>query len=101
MYVEVPFDPMKNKSNAEIKKIVLKGLIDSKILNRKDKILVFDIIPIKYAYVIYDENRKKALDKIFSFLKKESNSIDRTIRRMEIFIHGSCDNGRQASRRKV
>ncbi len=71
MYVEVPLDITKTFNKAEILKDVRKGLEDAKILKRTDKLPVVQFLPIRYAYVIYNAERPRALKTIFSFLKKQ------------------------------
>ncbi|MFI5390582.1 MAG: protoporphyrinogen/coproporphyrinogen oxidase [Bacteriovoracales bacterium] len=70
MYVEVPFDRIRNLSKEKIIETVRQGLIDCEILKPSDKLPVFQFLPIRYAYVIYDKHRSKSLSKIFSFLSK-------------------------------
>lgn len=69
MYVEVPLSQSKGQSKAKILQAVRKGLIDAQILKPSDQFPVVQFIPVKYAYVIYDANRNKALENIFTFLK--------------------------------
>lgn len=70
MYVEVPLDVRKPFSKQKVLKGIRNGLIEARILKASDKFAVVQFLPIKYAYVIYDKNRPKALDTIFSFLEK-------------------------------
>lgn len=57
----------------DIKYRVIKDLIDAKILNEMDKILICETVNIKYGFNIYDNNRKRCVEKIVSFL--ENNHI--------------------------
>lgn len=70
MYVEVPMDLKKPFSKAKILRDVRQGLIESRILKHSDRFPVVQFIPVKYAYIIYDQHRQKALRTIFSFLKE-------------------------------
>jgi protoporphyrinogen oxidase len=72
MYVEIPMKDIKGFSKNKILSLVRKGLIDAKILKTSDKILVAHYLPISYAYVIYDQNRKSSLRSIFQFLNRNS-----------------------------
>ena len=71
MYVEVPLDTSKTFNREKILKSVRRGLIDAGILKPSDKIPVAQFLPIRYAYVIYNAERPRALKTIFSFLKKQ------------------------------
>jgi UDP-galactopyranose mutase len=71
MYVEIPLDVTKPISKKQIFRRVRDGLIDAGILKRSDKIPVVQFLPIRYAYVIYNPERPRALNTIFSFLKKQ------------------------------
>lgn len=42
------------------------------IINANDEIKSLNVIDMKYAYVIFNKQRKKVLDKIFTFLKKNN-----------------------------
>jgi protoporphyrinogen oxidase len=69
MYVEVPTKTAVNLSSKQLIARVRKDLIEARILKQSDKFATVQVIPIKYAYVIYDHNRRKAMDVIFKFLK--------------------------------
>jgi len=70
IYVEVStkFGENLNQKNALEKTI--KDLNACGILKKGDKILTLNILPIRYAYIIYNRNRNEALEIIQSFLKK-------------------------------
>jgi len=68
MYVEVPMNLAKKYSKSGILREVRKGLIACGILKSSDRLPVVQFLPIKYAYVIYDNFRAPALKTIFSFL---------------------------------
>lgn len=70
MYVEVPVNLKHRFSKASLLKQVRAGLTDAGILRNSDKLPVVQFIPIKYAYVIYNEARQRALRVIFSFLSQ-------------------------------
>jgi UDP-galactopyranose mutase len=55
-----------NKENATER--VINDLIKAKILFTDDKILVSDTLDMKYAYIIYDHEHRKNVNKIHSFL---------------------------------
>jgi len=48
---------------------VVDDLIKAKILYPDDKIMVTDVADLKYAYIIYDKNHRKNVDKIHDFLR--------------------------------
>lgn len=70
MYVEVPMKLAKKLSRAELLRRIRAGLEKAGVLKRSDKLPVVQFLPIRYAYVIYDEKRTPALKTIFEFLKK-------------------------------
>lgn len=70
MYVEVPLDLNKPYNPKKILSDVRSGLIHAGILKPSDKIPVAQFIPIRYAYVIYNKERIKALKTIFSFFAR-------------------------------
>jgi protoporphyrinogen oxidase len=71
MYIEIAYknrriDAEKSYENA------IRGLIESGILKRGDKIVSKCILDIPFGYVIYDADRETALQPILKFLKKNS-----------------------------
>ncbi len=70
IYVEVSTRFGENINQSTLLEKVFKDLTACKIVKRTDKILTVNILPINFAYVIYDKNRSKILDIIQSFLKK-------------------------------
>jgi UDP-galactopyranose mutase len=52
--------------------IVIKDLIEAKVLRKDDRIELVDLRDIEYAYVIYDHNRSKNVSKIKSFFKEHA-----------------------------
>ncbi len=72
MYVEVPMRSNRNKSKPELLADIRKGLVRAGILKPSDKFVIVQFIPVKYAYVIYNRDRRAALKKIFSFLNRNS-----------------------------
>jgi protoporphyrinogen oxidase len=69
MYVEVSHRPGRELPKEATFRRVREGLIAAGILKKADEIPVVSHLPIRYAYVIYDENRSEALRAIFSWLK--------------------------------
>ncbi len=72
MYVEVPAKTAQGLSEAALLRRVRKYLIAARILKSSDTFAAVQFLPIKYAYVLYDKNRRAALDVIFRFLKKQN-----------------------------
>ena len=48
---------------------VINDLIKAKVLQKDDKIELVNTFDIKYGYVIFDENRKAAVNRIHQYLK--------------------------------
>jgi protoporphyrinogen oxidase len=71
MYVEVPAKAAQRLSEKELVARVRKDLIATHVLKPIDTLAAVQLLPIKYAYVIYDQHRRAALDVIFRFLKKQ------------------------------
>jgi len=72
MLVEITYRKDKELDIDEIKEDSIRGLKDAKILRENNKIEVCDICRFKYAYVIYDFNHKKNVNKIHSFLREKN-----------------------------
>lgn len=64
LYIE-----MSNTKNCDN---IIPILKDIGIINSNDEILSLNVIDMKYAYVIFNKERKKVLDKIFNFLKENN-----------------------------
>ncbi len=71
MYVEVSALPHERIPKQELLESVYAGLRKSGILRENDEILVEDVVRIECAYVIYDLNRKQALETILPFLASQ------------------------------
>jgi protoporphyrinogen oxidase len=54
-----------------IVKETIKGLIQCGILKSSDELVTALVIPIPYAYVVYDQFRKENLPAILRFLRNE------------------------------
>jgi protoporphyrinogen oxidase len=70
MYVEVASKTAEKMSDAALVRRVRKDLIATGILKNTDTFAATQVIPVKYAYVIYDKNRTAALNVIFNFLRE-------------------------------
>ncbi len=70
MYVELPFSWVANKNEKVIINEVRQALIRCRILRASDELPVTQFLPIRYAYVLYDRDRRDALQKIFPFLRE-------------------------------
>ena len=51
---------------------VLSGLRECGIISKGDEIITRNVLPIKYAYVVYDGYREQALNKILAYLNKNN-----------------------------
>ncbi|MFC2140269.1 protoporphyrinogen/coproporphyrinogen oxidase [Candidatus Auribacterota bacterium] len=75
LYVESSYNPQGNINKEESKETILHDLMGtaSRFKHRiKDEdIIVKDWVDIKYAYIIYDKNYKKAISTIIQFLKEK------------------------------
>jgi len=69
MYVEIPLRADRPFSKRRVLAEVRKGLIKASILRASDRFGAVQFLPIRYAYVIYDQARPGALKTIFSFLR--------------------------------
>jgi protoporphyrinogen oxidase len=76
MYVEVGHPPGKGydteASRQALFRKVRDGLIRCGILRKTDELPVVSFLPIRYAYVIYDAERKPALATIFAWLRERA-----------------------------
>ena len=70
LYIEIAYRPEEKLNEEKIIAWVKKDLIRCKILNIKDRILVTNILPIPYAYVVYDKNRNCVLKVIEKFFRQ-------------------------------
>ncbi|MFN3966197.1 MAG: protoporphyrinogen/coproporphyrinogen oxidase [Endomicrobiia bacterium] len=70
VYVEVSTKFGESLNQTVLLEKVFKDLNKCRIIKENDKILTVNILPIKYAYIIYDKNREKILKIIQNFLKK-------------------------------
>jgi len=78
MYIELAYPPGQLPNDRDAMKDCLEGLYDSKILDRKDKIVSQVVLNIPIAYVIYDRNRTPAVKALRSYLQsKNVHSIGR------------------------
>lgn len=69
---ETSYSKYKKISKENIIERVVEDLIKAKILSPDDKIVVSDVADIKCAYVIYDKNHRKNVNKIHDFLRKNN-----------------------------
>ena len=60
------FKPVSKKGLIER---VIKDLIKTRFLEKKDQIIFADILDIKYGYIIFEKNRQRKLNRIKSFLR--------------------------------
>jgi len=70
LYAEVSYSPSQPLSK-NINRRIIEGLIKSKILNRKDKIIASDVNDIRYGYVLFDKNYKKSTQEIIQGLREK------------------------------
>ena len=69
LYAEVSRLPEDSLSAEKALECVIDGLVRCGILQEDDELLAQDVRPIRYAYVIHDEDRRRALPLILEFLK--------------------------------
>ncbi|MBI3012688.1 MAG: FAD-dependent oxidoreductase [Elusimicrobia bacterium] len=74
MYVEIshPGDKKVDPRDPALLKHIRKDLEKCGLLKKSDEILVTNIIPIRYAYVIYTLDRKEIMEPIFNFFKENN-----------------------------
>lgn len=63
------YRPLEVKGRQNIIQRTIDDLTKAKILKKDDKILVSDVLSLKYAYVIYDLNHRKNVDTIHDYLR--------------------------------
>jgi len=70
MYVEYSYRPdkMPDYTNPRFLSMIRKDLEAARILEKSDRIVVSNFVPIRYAYVLYHAHRKKDLETLFRFL---------------------------------
>lgn len=76
MYVEVSHRPGQGYDSEPARqglfRQVREGLIRAGILKKTDEFPVVSFLPIRYAYVIYDQHRAPALSAVFEWLRKNA-----------------------------
>jgi len=72
VYTEVSYSRQKQLNQDISVDKIIDDLIKANILYANDKILVKDINDIKYAYIIYDQFRKTAVENIKNFLNQNN-----------------------------
>ena len=72
LYVEVSYLPDTPLDRESIIEAAYRGLEASVLIKGRDEIVVEDAVDIPYAYVIYDDQRRKILPELISYLKKHS-----------------------------
>ncbi len=72
LYIEISHHPNEILNQKKIISQVKTDLLRCKIINRRDKLLAINLLPIPYAYVTYNHNRNSALSIVNDFLKKNS-----------------------------
>lgn len=70
MYVEVSYKPGNKISEDELVRKAVKGLVDSGVISRRDKIKAINLLDIPFSYAIYDRDRTSAVNLIQDFLKQ-------------------------------
>lgn len=69
---EIAYSKKKRVNKKNIVDKVVRDLIRTNILDKKDKIELAEVSDIKYGYVIYDHERSKAISRIRKFFSKHS-----------------------------
>ncbi len=79
MYVEVSFvpgtEPTDEAGRARLWRRVREGLVAARVLRRTDRFPVVNVVPLRYAYVVYDARRAEALRRAFAWLEKYARAI--------------------------
>jgi protoporphyrinogen oxidase len=79
MYVEVSYrpgtEPRTDAARDTLFRDIRRGLLAAKILRTSDTFPVLHFAPLRYAYVIYDQNRTAALSTIFQWLKQNAAAL--------------------------
>ena len=78
IYAEYSYPKSGCRNKEQVKKDVLKNLLDSGVVLAREDVVVCDIVNIKYGYPIYDHNYSYATSIITDFLlKNDIHSIGR------------------------
>jgi protoporphyrinogen oxidase len=79
MYVEVSYrpgtEPSTDAGRARLFADIRRGLLTAGILHPQDSFPVLHFAPIRYAYVIYDDQRSVVLKTIFDWLKQKAGAL--------------------------
>jgi protoporphyrinogen oxidase len=70
LYVEVSYLPETPLEKKSVIKAAYRGLEACGLIGKRDEIVVEDAVDIPYAYVIYDDQRRKTLPELITYLKK-------------------------------
>ena len=69
---EIAYSKYKPISKENIIEKAIEDLVRGKVLFPDDKIIVSDVLDMKYAYIIYDHNHRKNVTKIHNFLRNHN-----------------------------
>ena len=72
LYVEVSYLPDTPLDRGSIIEAAYRGLEASGLIEEREEIVVEDAVDIPYAYVLYDDQRRKILPELISYLKKHN-----------------------------
>lgn len=71
IYLEISYDPVNGINTDYVVKKSIDDLITMGVIKSVEQIRTVNTIDIPYAYVIFDQNRKKVLNQIKMFLERE------------------------------
>jgi protoporphyrinogen oxidase len=69
LYIEITHRPEAAPSLETVYSEAIRQLIDCGILRQEDRVLTRNVIPIPFAYVVFDHHRQRHLQKLISFLE--------------------------------
>jgi protoporphyrinogen oxidase len=96
LYVEISHQPHETTPDAELIKQVRAGMERAGIFKADDRIVVADVKDIRYAYVLFDRHRARALPAILSELESRGiHSIGRYGRWEHTSMEDAIAQGRQ------
>lgn len=69
LYIEITHRPESAPDLETVYSEAIKQLIDCRILRQQDRVLTRNVIPIPFAYVVFDQHRQRNLQSLVSYLE--------------------------------
>ena len=68
---EISHSKFKPVSKEGLIKRVIKDLIKTRFIQKRDQVILTDLLDLKYGYIIFEKNRPKKVSKIKDFLRRK------------------------------